>query len=157
MHRHAVLKLEQYSCTLHCSFHVQLMVTRSEVVSELEKQGVDVADMEGQLCSMARDVVHAAQAQVINLAYFHLCIFRASSGTAWCALSRCTARDGLSFLADIASHKIGACLPDWEVAAQQGGVWIGCHAGPWTEWKMQPPAVGSQLLPRPHIAVEEWE
>ncbi|BDA45757.1 Tubulin-tyrosine ligase-like protein 12 [Coccomyxa sp. Obi] len=42
----------------------QLMVPRSEVVSELERQGIDVTDMEEQLCSMARNLVSAAQAQI---------------------------------------------------------------------------------------------
>ncbi len=125
MQRHAVLNLVQCNCNLHCNVHVQLMVTRSEVVSELEKQGVDVADMEGQLCSMARDVVHAAQAQVINLASFHLCIFRASSGTAWCALSRCTCKGWAIFSCRYSFTQ------NWCLSARLGG---GRAAGRCMDW-----------------------
>ncbi len=42
------------------------MVPRSEVVGELEKQGIDVAAIEEQLYSMAHDLVRATQAQVGN-------------------------------------------------------------------------------------------
>lgn len=49
---------------------LQLMVSKNEVVKQLEEQGVDVADLEEQLCSMARDLVNAAQHQVIFLEVF---------------------------------------------------------------------------------------
>ncbi|KAK9904252.1 hypothetical protein WJX75_007747 [Coccomyxa subellipsoidea] len=42
----------------------QLMVPRSEVTSELEEQGIDVAALEEELCIMARNLVTAAQSQI---------------------------------------------------------------------------------------------
>ncbi len=40
------------------------MVPKSEVVCELEGQGINVAEFEEDLCGMARSLVTAAQAQV---------------------------------------------------------------------------------------------
>ena len=40
------------------------MVSKSEVVCELEGQGIYVAEFEEDLCGMARSLVTAAQAQV---------------------------------------------------------------------------------------------
>ena len=51
---------------MRAKMNVQLMVPRSEVTSELEEQGIDVAALEEELCIMARNLVTAAQSQVLH-------------------------------------------------------------------------------------------
>lgn len=107
---HVVLKLVQCTCISDNNVYVQLMVPRGEVVSELKRQGIDVADMDEQLCSMARNVVRAAQAQVGNVASVReSCHIR---GFIWHCLVRCFCfngylqGDGIPFLALLVPHQL---------------------------------------------------